>query len=190
MHWQRLHLALLASLVLGLSGSGFAVAHGASGGDGGAGHGSGHGRGHQKASLRGERGPSSRYRSGRQGGWSLPGYGFYFVSIPSYCKLVYWQGVPYYTADDVYYEWNASVGAYEEVQPPAGLVANSPAPVLRDLFVFPNGDQTIEQLERDREDCQRWAAAQVGLEPKAAANRANYLRADGACLEARDYSVQ
>jgi hypothetical protein len=70
------------------------------------------------------------------------------------------------------------------------LVANSPAPVLRDLFVFPNGDQTIEQLERDRADCQRWAAAQVGLGPKAAANRADYLRADGACLEARDYSVQ
>lgn len=190
MHWQRSHLALFAGLILGLSGSGFAVAHGAGGGNGGAGHGAGHGRGHHNASWHGERGPSRRYRSGGQGGWSLPGYGFYFVSIPSYCKLVYWEGVPYYTADDVYYEWNASVGAYEEVQPPAGLVENGQAPVLRDLFVFPNGDQTIEQLERDREDCRRWATEQFGLEPKMATNRADYLRADGACLEARDYSVQ
>jgi hypothetical protein len=61
---------------------------------------------------------------------------------------------------------------------------------LRDLFVFPNGAQTIEQLQRDREECQQWAADQVGLDPKVAAKRANYLRADGACLEARDYSVE
>jgi hypothetical protein len=127
-----------------------------------------------------------------QGGWSLPGHGFYFVSIPSYCKLVYWDGVPYYYADDVYYEWNGSVGAYEQVHPPTDLAESidTQAPVLRDLFVFPNADQTIEQLQRDREDCQRWAADQVGLDPKVAANRANYLRADGACLEARDYSVE
>ena len=127
-----------------------------------------------------------------QGGWTLPGHGFYFVSIPSYCKLVYWDGVPYYYADDVYYEWNGSVGAYEQAHPPTGLAESidSQAPVLRDLFVFPNGDQTSEQLQRDREDCQRWAADHVGLDPKVTANRANYLRADGACLEARDYSVE
>jgi hypothetical protein len=58
------------------------------------------------------------------------------------------------------------------------------------LFVFPNGDQTIEQLERDREECHQWAAAEVGLDPKMASKRADYLRADGACLEARDYSVE
>jgi len=165
------------------------VAHGAGGGHGGTGHGAGHGRGHHRAGWHGERGASSRYRSGGQGGWSLPGLGFYFVSIPSYCKLIYWQGVPYYYADDLYYQWNGTVGAYEQVQPPAGLAENTEAPVLRDLFVFPNGDQTIEQLERDREECHWWAADQVGLDPKVAASRANYLRADGDCLEARDYSV-
>lgn len=129
---------------------------------------------------------------GGHGGWILPGYGYYFVSIPSYCKLVYWEGVPYYYDDDVYYEWNGSVGAYEQVLPPAGLTEsiNTQAPALRDLFVFPNEGQTIEQLERDREECRRWAADQVGLDPKVAASRANFLRADGACLEARDYSVE
>jgi hypothetical protein len=194
MHRQQLRLATLAGLIsIGLWSSGFAVAHGASGGNSNAGHGAGHGRGHHRASWHGERGSNGRIRrGGGQGGWSLPGHGFYFVSIPSYCKLVYWDGVPYYYADDVYYEWNGSVGAYEQVLPPAGLAEriDTEAPVLRDLFVFPNGDQTIEQLERDREECQRWAADQVGLDPRVAANRANYLRADGACLEARDYSVE
>ena len=66
---------------------------------------------------------------------------------------------------------------------------NSHAPVLRDLFVFPNGDQTVEQLEREREECHHWAADQVGLDPKGAANLANHLRADEACLEPRDYGV-
>jgi hypothetical protein len=192
MHWQPSRKSLFAGLILGLLSSGFAVAHGAGGGNGSAsaGHGAGHGRGHHRASWHGERGSGRRNRSGAQGGWSLPGYGFFFASIPTYCKLVYWDGMPYYTADDVYYEWNASVGAYEQVHPPAGLAENAQAPVLKDLFVFPNGDQTVEQLDRDRDACQRWAAEQVGLEAKLAAHRADYLRADGACLEARDYSVE
>ena len=185
-------LAIFAGLVLGLWSSGFAVAHGTSGGNGSAGHGAGHARGHYRSGGHRERGLSGRYRIAGQGGWSLPGHGFYFASIPSYCKLVYWDGVPYYYADDVYYEWNGSVGAYEQVHPPTDLAESidNQAAELRDLFVFPNGDQTIEQLERDREDCQRWAADQVGLDPKVAANRANFLRADGACLEARDYNVE
>jgi hypothetical protein len=195
MHRQSSRFATLAGLIcIGLGSSGFAVAHGASGGNSSAGHGAGHGRSHHRARWHGERGPiSSRIRrGGGDGGWVVPGYGFYFLSIPSYCALVYWDGVPYYYADDVYYQWNSSVGAYEQVQPPAGLAEsiNSQAPVSRDLFVFPNGGQTIEQLEHDREGCQQWAADQVGLDPKVAANRAKFLRADEACLEARHYSVE
>lgn len=93
-------------------------------------------------------------------------------------------------------------GAYREVQPPAGHAEQiaAQAPVVTELFVFPNGNQS-EELERDREACHRWAVQQVGLDPKAAAppvkasdrsvaKRANYRRADEACLEARDYSVE
>jgi hypothetical protein len=89
------------------------------------------------------------------------------------------------------------------VHPPAGLAEqiDTQAPVVTELFVFPNADQTNEQLERDREACHRWAVQQVGFDPKAAAprikapdrsaaKRADYLRADEACLEARDYSVE
>src|SRR5580692_8344926 len=40
---------------------------------------------------------------------------------------------------------------------------------VTELYVFPNGDQSNEQLERDREACHRWAVQQVGFDPKTAA---------------------
>jgi hypothetical protein len=211
MHRQRSRFAALAGLIsIGLGSAGFVIAHGANGGNSSAGHGvgfhssSGHGHGHHRGGWQGGRGSGGGgYRGRNHGGWSLPGHGFFFASIPSYCKLVYWEGVPYYYADDLYYEWNGSVGAYQEVQPPAGLAVqiDAQAPVQTELFVFPNGDQSNEQLERDREACQRWAVQQIGFDPRAAAprikvsdrsaaKRADYLRADAACLEARDYSVE
>jgi hypothetical protein len=210
MHRQLSRLATLAGLIsIGLWSSGFAVAHGASGGNSNASHGAGfhssrtgRGSGHHRGSWHGERGSRVLHRGG-QGGWSVPGHGFFFGSIPSYCRLVYWEGMPYYYADDVYYEWNGTAGAYQEVQPPAGLAEEIgvQAPMVTELFVFPNGDQTNEQLERDREACHGWAVEQAGFDPKAAppptkasdpsaAKRADYLRADAACLEARDYSVE
>jgi hypothetical protein len=179
------------------------------GGNGSAGHGgsshssrSGHGHGHYRGGWHGERGfGGGGYRGGALRGWSIPGHGFYFASIPSYCRLVYWEGVPYYYADDVYYEWSGTAGAYQEVQPPAGLAEqiDAQAPAETELFVFPNGNQTNEQLERDREECHRWAVQQVGFDPKSAAPRLkamdrpaseNYLRADQACLEGRNYNVE
>jgi hypothetical protein len=212
MYGQRSHVAILVGLIsIGLWSSGFAFAHGASGSNGSAGHGvglhsrgSGHGRGHHRGDWRGGRSTNGGgYRGGDFGGWSIPGHGFYFASIPSYCRLVYWEGAPYYYADDIYYEWSGTAGAYQEVQPPTGLAAQiaAQAAVVTELFVFPNRDQSNEQLEHDREACHRWAVQQVGFDPKAmaphikASNRsmaehANYLRADEACLEAHDYSVE
>jgi hypothetical protein len=204
--------AILAGLIsIGFGRQEFAVAHGANGGNGSAGHGagfhssgSGHGHGHHRGAWHGDRGFSGGgNRGGDHRGWSVPGHGFFFASIPSYCRLVYWEGMPYYYADDVYYEWNGTAGAYREVQPPAGLAEEIgvQAPMVTELFVFPNGDQTGEQLERDREACRGLAVEQAGFDPKAAppptkasdpsaAKRADYLRADAACLEARDYSVE
>jgi hypothetical protein len=203
MHRQRSRFATLAGLIsIGLGSAGFAIAHGANGGNGG--HGHGHGHGHHRGGWLGERGSGGGGYGGRDpGGWSIPGHGYFFASIPSYCKLVYWEGVSYYYADDLYYEWNGSAGAYQEVQPPAGLAEQiaAQAPVMTELFVFPNGDQSNEQLERDREACHRWAVQQVGFDPMTAAPNinasdrsvaklANYLRADAACLEARGYRVE
>jgi hypothetical protein len=189
---------------MGLWSSGVAVARGAGNGNSGAGHGAGFhnsGRGHgHRGGWHGERGSTSGgYRGGGFRSWSIPGHGVFFASIPSYCKLVYWDGAAYYYADDLYYEWNGTVGGYQQVQPPAGLAEkiNSEASDTQ-LFVFPNGNQTNEQLEQDRAVCQRWAVQQAGFDPDAAPHteasmarkRADYLRADAACLEARDYSVE
>jgi hypothetical protein len=209
MHRQSTRFATLASLIcIGLWSLGSAVAHGAGNGNSGAGHGassnnSGNGHGHHRGGWHGERGSSGAgYRGGNFRGWSIPGHGFYFASIPSYCRLVYWDGAPYYYADDVYYEWSGTAGGYQQVQPPAGLEEKMNTQASdTELFVFPNGDQTNEQLERDRAVCHRWAVQQVGFDPNAAAphtkasnpiasKRAEYLHADAVCLEARDYSVE
>lgn len=191
-----------------LCSAGLALAHGGGGGHGGAGHGGGShrsGAGHHRGGggRAAASGPGGRYRGINPGGWHIPGYGYFFSSIPAYCRLVYWGGAAYYTADDVYYEWNGSVGAYQEVQPPAGLPEQlaAQAPVMAEPFVFPNGDQSNEDLERDRETCQRWAVSQSDFDPHAAvtdikvspglaAQRQNYLRAEAACLAAHDYSVE
>src|SRR5580658_7641235 len=120
MHRQRSRFATLAGLIsIGLGSAGFAIAHGANGGNGGNG-GHGHGHGHHRGGWLGERGSGGGggYGGRKPGGWSIPGHGYFFASIPSYCKLVYWEGVPYYYADDLYYEWNGSAGAYQEVPPP------------------------------------------------------------------------
>jgi hypothetical protein len=209
MHRQPSRFATLAGLIcMGLWSSGFAVAHGAGNGNGSAGHGtgshtSGKGHGHHRCGWHGERGSSGGgYRGGEFRGWSISGHGVYFSSIPSYCKLVYWDGAPYYYAGDLYYEWSATAGGYQQVKPPAGLAEKINSQVSdTQLFVFPNGDQTNEQLERDRAVCPRWAVQQAGFDPTAAAphtkasnplalKRADYLHADAACLEARDYSVE
>jgi hypothetical protein len=126
-----------------------------------------------------------------------------------------WNGVPYYYADDTYYQWDADAGAYQTVAPPAGLAdqINTQGPPAHQLFVYPKAGQTNEQMARDREDCHRWAVSQTGFDPRVPAEaadtatasnpaaaqsaakradnyrRADYYRAEGACLQGRNYSV-
>jgi hypothetical protein len=134
-------------------------------------------------------------------GWGWPGYGLFLSTLPFYYSTVWWNGVPYYYADDTYYVWNGPAGAYQSVPPPgvappAGQVANpaasapgGPAPGGNDLFAYPKNGQTADQQARDREECRNWAASQTGAGP-GALNRGDNLRAQTACLEARGYSVK
>jgi hypothetical protein len=224
----------LAALSLCISDIGRAHGGGGGGHSGGGSHGGGggHSSGSHGGSFRGNGGfhngafrgggyqpggwrrPGGYYGHGwNRGGWGALGYGLYFSALPWYCDLYYWDGVPYYYSDDTYYEWNGSVGAYETVAPPAGLADQVAAqePVVTELFVYPKGSQTNEQIDRDRSECHQWAAGQAGLDPTqakdknvgsaaskdpsktgklTAAKRTEYLRADGACLEGRNYSVE
>src|SRR5271155_5508622 len=177
--------ATLAAIAVGSSD--LACAH--SGGGGGGGHGSSGGGGHHGGGYHGR----GVYGGDNPGGWRRHGggngygwysgrfyggsggfrYGLLFASIPWYCETYWWGGVPYYYADDNYYQWNDSAGAYETVQPPPGLVDQVQTQVpRRELFIFPEAGQSNEQLARDREDCHRWAVAQVGFDPRVPAARA------------------
>jgi len=106
----------------------------------------------------------------------------------------------------------AGGGQYAAVQPPATATtpSNSPSAPRRDssgngqsrwtdLFAYPKGGQTTDQQVRDRDECHKWAVQQSGFDPAQpsqdkptdwAAKRENYLRAEAACLTARNYSVK
>jgi hypothetical protein len=126
------------------------------------------------------------------------GLGLYFATLPYYYSTYWWGGVPYYYADNTYYRWNAGVGQYETVAPPAGLQnpAGAPDAGSSDLIAYPKNGQTAEQSGKDKFECHRWAVGQTGFDPtqpgggSAPGNRSNYLRAQAACLEGRGYSVK
>ena len=139
-----------------------------------------------------------------RGGWGAGwlGYGLLFSALPYAYSTLWWDGVPYYYADDNYYQWNDSVGEYETVQPPAGLAAQAPAePPSTQLFAYPKNAQSSEQQAKDKQQCATWATTQTDSQantpnstasPSAEAwsQREKYLRAEAACLEGRGYSVR
>lgn len=148
------------------------------------------------------------------------GLGWYLPILPLGYATYYWGGIPYYYVDNSYYVWDSSANSYQAVEPPSGLSttpgasaaaapggstspgstwSGSPAPgTWTDLFAYPKGGQSLEQQTRDRDECRTWATSQAGFDPSkpggdprdAAAKREGYLRAEGACLEARNYSVK
>jgi hypothetical protein len=74
----------------------------------------------------------------------------------------------------------------------------APRPDTR-VYVYPTAGQSEAQLDRDRYECHLWAVLQSGFDPTqplggvaaatADARRADYQRAQKACLEGRGYSV-
>ncbi|HTB68815.1 MAG TPA: hypothetical protein VK727_21520 [Steroidobacteraceae bacterium] len=133
---------------------------------------------------------------GYYGGAGWLGYGLLFSALPLAYATYYWDGVPYYYADDNYYQWDSAANEYETVAPPAGLVnqvaAAAPADAQQadgqaDLFAYPKNGQSASQQAKDRSDCQQWATGQVGAD---ATRHADYLRAEGACLTGKGYSVR
>src|SRR5262245_13270104 len=78
-------------------------------------------------------------------------------------------------------------------------IAPYPMPVPDDkpavnLYAYPQGGQTADQVTRDRSECHDWAAGQSDFDPLTAkrqktADLANYDRAFTACMQGRNYSV-
>jgi len=90
------------------------------------------------------------------GVWYAPGpYGFVvtrppvglFVSVlPPFYSTVWFGGVPYYYADEVYYQWRPEMNGYVVAAPPASVdqpaEAPPPPPASEDFYVYPRNGQT------------------------------------------------
>ena len=131
-------------------------------------------------------------------GWGGLGLGLYFATLPVYYSTLWWDGIPYYYADNTYYVWNGSVRQYETVSPPPEIQgqAAAPSPAVSELIAYPKNGQSEEQQGKDKFECHRWAAGQTGFDPTQAGGgaapekRSDYFRAQAACLEGRGYSVK
>ena len=125
------------------------------------------------------------YRGGYYGwgggwgwGWGGVGLGMYFATLPLYYSTYYWGGVPYYYANDVYYNWDPNVSQYVTVSPPAGLQAqDGQAPAGQapaggsptsstNIMAYPKNGQTGEQQATDKFECHQWAVSQSGFDPE------------------------
>jgi hypothetical protein len=124
--------------------------------------------------------------------------------LPDVYTTVWFGGMPYYYANSVYYVRRADAPGYVVTEPPAGVqpaqsAAASPASG-EDFFMYPRNGQDEATQARDRYECHRWAVAQTGFDPTQPAGgvpaeqtfgrRSDYLRAIGACLDARGYTVR
>ncbi len=201
----------LASLLLG-SGTALAQSHGVGGHFGGGGraavvHGGyaggyrggygGYRGGYAYGGYRGGYG----WRGGYYGGWGWGlgglGLGLYFATLPLYYSTLWWDGVPYYYADDTYYRYDGGARQYVTVAPPPGARTQYSAeePVGTDLIAYPKNGQSPEQQGKDKYECHHWATVQSGFDPTlgagtTAAKRSDYMRAQAACLDGRGYSVK
>ena len=102
------------------------------------------------------------------------------VGVPFYGPGYWGPGYgPYYGAPYGYYGPRRII-----VEQPVEVVQQAPA--APDPIFYPKSGQPPAQIETDRQQCNRWAAAQ----PNALADAGTFQRATYACMEGRDYSVR
>ena len=137
-----------------------------------------------------------------------PPVGVFVPVLPAFYTTVYFGGIPYYYANDTYYQWVPAESQYEVVAPPADdnaaqMQASQPPPQStsgEDLFIYPKNGQSDQQQATDKYECHKWANQQSGFDPtqsgggvppeQNASARTAYNRAMGACLEGRGYTVK
>jgi Family of unknown function (DUF6515) len=139
--------------------------------------------------------------------------GVFVPVLPSFYTTVWFGGVPYYYANDTYYQWVPAQNQYEVVAPPGAETAaqiqpppdgqGQPPPQSSsgdNLFIYPKNGQNDQQQANDKYECHKWANQQSGFDPTQAGGgvppeqnasaHAAYDRAIGACLEGRGYTVK
>jgi hypothetical protein len=132
---------------------------------------------------------------------AAPPFGIGLAYLPPFYTTVWFGGVPYYYADDTYYLWRPERREYVVSRPPSDSgEVHADSGGSDDVFVYPKNGQSAEQQSTDRYECHSWAVQQTGFDPTrphgnvdesdAESKRTDYRRAEGACLEARGYSVK
>jgi len=130
-----------------------------------------------------------------------PPFGIGVSVLPPYYATLWYGGSPYYYADSTYYAYRPERREYVVTEQPRGepdrVVQNGGS---EEVFVYPKNGQSEEQMATDRYECHRWAVDRTGFDPTRPAGnvaetdmtskRADYRRAEGACLDARGYSVK
>ena len=129
-----------------------------------------------------------------------PPIGIVVPFLPAFYTTIWFGGIPYYYANDVYYVWDPARDGYVVTNPPADLTEQQPAFVPDELYIYPKQGQSPQKQADDRFACHQWSVKQTGYDPtqpphdltqsEINANREDYQRAMRACLEGRGYSVR
>ena len=129
-----------------------------------------------------------------------PPFGIGISVLPPFYTTLWYGGSPYYYADNTYYSYRSERREYVVTEPPRGEVAASAGSGTEEVFVYPKNGQSEDQQATDRYECHRWAVDKTGFDPTRSSGnvggteittkRADYRRAEGACLDARGYSVK
>ena len=129
-----------------------------------------------------------------------PPIGIIVPILPAFYTTIWFSGVPYYYANDVYYVWRPDLNGYQVTEPPLDESQPPPPLVAEELFIYPKEGQSEEKQAEDRYACHRWGVEQTKYDPTQPPSnlpvnelnrlREDYLRAMKACLEGRGYSVR
>jgi len=56
-----------------------------------------------------------------------PGFAWFLASVPLYCSTFWWNNIPYYYYNDVYYTWSPTADGYVATDPPPAAPADAPS---------------------------------------------------------------
>ena len=114
--------------------------------------------------------------------------------LPPACSVVYVGATRYYYGNGAYYLWDAARAGYVVVPRPAEVGETPAEGGVPTVFIYPKAGQNAALPEQDRQECEEWATAETGIDPRhetgEAGKRDDYVRAMTACLEGREYTVK